>query len=195
MAFRDHDDVETNHTVCNMEIGGYYKTQIGPVDLVLRLGYSIPMVGKHQTLTTFISNEGRVTDSIAMFEHESGFRISVSSIFRIGIFYSRADVGFDALYIGEYEYEPRDELAGLFRLNLGAGVSLPWFSFAVELNNHVGLDDVKYFGDDFARALGFSIWFKPPIVQPFIALNVSLDHDDWDPVDVYTLVLGLEAVY
>lgn len=183
-------DRDASAGIGNVEVGAFRVFGAGPVDLVTRLGLTIPTARDRPLLG--LAGFARLTDIIDTVPDTFGIRLSLSPDISFGIVFLRADVGVD-LAIETEDHPGRDALEASLRANVGAGVSLGLFSATVELVNNFALSDESFsIGGDVASALAVSAAVNVLFLHPFIAFTFPLDEDS-RAVYGFAFTFGAEA--
>lgn len=182
----------TDSTLGNIEVGGYKLMGAGPVDLVARIGLSLPTA---RSSTSAFFSYGRLTDLLNSQPDIFGLRLSLSPDIHMGIAFLRADIGADLVFDRKADDDPnRQSFATQLRANVGAGVNLGLFALTAEIVNSIQLTSGDLLAASrSAHTLALSTWANLPIVKPYMAFTFPLDEQNRAAYG-FAFTLGVEGV-
>jgi hypothetical protein len=176
-------------TLGNLELGGFKSLEFGAMDLIVRFGVALPT--SDDTMRGFstnaFSNFGRVTDHINTQPNIFGIRLSASPMFSAGVFFIKADLGFDMLWdtagqdAGETaEAVFHDDFQSFFRGNVSMGANIGIVTLAIESVNMMTLADSSFaFGaaalDKSIHTVTAGVWANLGYISPYLAATVPVD--------------------
>ncbi len=164
----------------NLELGGFQKRDLGPLDLILRLGLTLPTADDSIAgfSTNAFSNFARVTDHLNTQPNTFGLRMSASPVWNAGVVFLRADVGVDLLW--DTAQVTHDDFQSFFRANVGLGANLGIVTLALESVNMVTMADSSFaFGeaqlDQTIHTMTAGAWANLGVIHPYISFTAPLD--------------------
>ncbi len=170
----------------NLEVGAFQIQDMGDMDLIVRVGLTLPTADTTMRgfSTNAFSNFGRVTDHLNTQPDVFGVRLSASPVFESGVFFLKADLGFDFLWdTGDRhaaEAVLQDDFQTFFRGNVSLGANLGIITLAVESVNMVTVADSNFaFGqaslDKSIHTVTAGAQANLGIVSPYLAFTAPVD--------------------
>lgn len=166
-TFGTDGDEETG--LGSLELGGAFAMAVSPeTDLVLRGGLVLPTVDENDALLVLLGSFGRLTDLYTSLPDFTWLRLSGSALHDAAPYFVRADLGFDVPFSDE------EDITGLLRVNLAAGIDLGAAAVLGELATLgiIGDDDTD---ESFLHTLALTLRGRGQTFSPGLSLVVPLD--------------------
>jgi hypothetical protein len=172
----------------NLEVGGLYTFDVGPVKLSTRLGILLPTHTSRDD-SIYQASVGRVNNVMSYTPGAIGGRFDVTARYVLGQFFAQADMGVDV-----YE-RTVDDMKGLsfvgVRANFAVGVSFGLLQMTLESVNygemHMGGGELR-----FSHSVAAGVRFDLPYIQPYAGVIVPIDGRDNETV---VLTIGARGVF